>query len=676
MSKNKLSLLFERPLEPTFFPKNNGKQVIDIPSGDRPDRYKDIVVERSEFADHVPIKVIVNPDISFADGIGRNEAFSLFLKKHQDISTQLTQLFLDQPDVDTFFAVAVYCRDKVNVFLFQYSYSVAIQHRSDTKNITIPQAVELFPDQFVDPIVMSRFQAEGKLAQEDRKPVEIPRNYTANEKEKEQRLAYFREDLGVNLHHWHWHLVYPGSGPIEVVDKDRRGELFYYMHSQLLARYNLERFTSGLSRYKILNLREPLEEAYFPKIIRSSNSRAYPARAAGIVLKNVDRAETGNPVLVDELVRFSDRIHEAIDSGFYKDINGQPVKLDEETGIDILGNLMESSAISKNPKYYGSLHNLGHDLIAFSHDPDGRFLEEFGVMGDVTTAMRDPLFYRWHGYLDSLWVKYKDTLPQYPPEQLNFNGITVNSINVKLTSTEYDVNKLLTYWTKTQVDLGAGIDFSGKGSLFADFTHMDHAQFTYQINVTSSRATKGTCRIFLGPKVNQRGEEIKFKEQRRLMIEMDKFTVPLTLGVNNITRSSLQSTVTIPFERSFRNLGDTPAAGRELDEHRFCGCGFPQHMLLPRGTAKNGTDYDIFVMISNHDDDHVVAFDETKGCSDAHSFCGIRDAKYPDKRKMGYPFDRVYTADTLEEFAGKHTNMQTGQVNIEYFDIIVDKEAK
>ena len=133
-------------------------------------------------------------------------------------------------------------------------------------------------------------------------------------------MAYFREDIGVNLHHWHWHLVYPGSGPIEIVNKDRRGELFYYMHSQLLARYNIERFTSGLPRFKILNLLEPLEEAYFPKIIRSSNNRAYPPRSAGILLKDVDREETSNPVLVDDLIRYRDRIHEVIDSGFYKDV--------------------------------------------------------------------------------------------------------------------------------------------------------------------------------------------------------------------------------------------------------------------------------------------------------------------------------------------------------------------
>jgi hypothetical protein len=47
-------------------------------------------------------------------------------------------------------------------------------------------------------------------------------------------LWYFREDLGINLHHWHWHLVYPSvASDISIVRKDRRGELFYYMHQQV-----------------------------------------------------------------------------------------------------------------------------------------------------------------------------------------------------------------------------------------------------------------------------------------------------------------------------------------------------------------------------------------------------------------------------------------------------------
>lgn len=66
--------------------------------------------------------------------------------------------------------------------------------------------------------------------------IEIPVDYTASNLDIEHRLAYFREDLGINLHHWHWHLVYPTDTSQQIVQKDRRGELFYYMHQQVLAR--------------------------------------------------------------------------------------------------------------------------------------------------------------------------------------------------------------------------------------------------------------------------------------------------------------------------------------------------------------------------------------------------------------------------------------------------------
>lgn len=69
-------------------------------------------------------------------------------------------------------------------------------------------------------------------------PITIPQNYTASEVEPEQRVAYFREDIGINLHHWHWHLVYPfDARDRSIVNKDRRGELFYYMHQQIVARF-------------------------------------------------------------------------------------------------------------------------------------------------------------------------------------------------------------------------------------------------------------------------------------------------------------------------------------------------------------------------------------------------------------------------------------------------------
>lgn len=87
-------------------------------------------------------------------------------------------------------------------------------------------------------------------------------------------------------------MVYPGEGPAAIVNKDRRGELFYYMHSQIIARYNVDRFANKLSRVvDLTNLRIPLPEAYFPKMIRSSNNRAYPGRYENTLLRDMNRTE-------------------------------------------------------------------------------------------------------------------------------------------------------------------------------------------------------------------------------------------------------------------------------------------------------------------------------------------------------------------------------------------------
>lgn len=76
-------------------------------------------------------------------------------------------------------------------------------------------------------------------------------------------------------------------------------------------------------------------------------------------------------------------------------MSGNRIPLDEMNGINLLGNIMESSQLSVNRDFYGDLHNMGHVFISYSHDPDHRHLESFGVMGDSSTAMRDPVFYRY-----------------------------------------------------------------------------------------------------------------------------------------------------------------------------------------------------------------------------------------------------------------------------------------
>lgn len=56
---------------------------------------------------------------------------------------------------------------------------------------------------------------------------------TQNVTNPEERLTFFREDIGINSHHFHWHVVYPPFGDDAIGKKDRRGELFYFMHHQM-----------------------------------------------------------------------------------------------------------------------------------------------------------------------------------------------------------------------------------------------------------------------------------------------------------------------------------------------------------------------------------------------------------------------------------------------------------
>lgn len=330
--KKDLLLLFQRPREPIFSVKEDdaGQKVrIDAPPEFYTDRYKDISTEiQNRFGEDdvnrtVPISSIPLPNLDFTKPLPKKKPFNLFNATHKRIAGQLIRLLLDARDVRTLMALGTYCHDRVNPMLFQYAMSVAMQHRPDTQDVALPSIAETFPEQFVDPAVFPKAREESQFVPNTvRQSVEIPPNYTANEREEEQRLAYFREDIGINLHHWHWHLVYPGEATTEIVAKDRRGELFYYMHSQIIARYNAERFCNRLGRVRQFNnFREPIPEGYFPKLMRSTTNTGYPPRFANVTLQDVDRPDDQTIVPVQDLERWRDLIIAAIDQGFVQDVS-------------------------------------------------------------------------------------------------------------------------------------------------------------------------------------------------------------------------------------------------------------------------------------------------------------------------------------------------------------------
>lgn len=140
-------------------------------------------------------------------------------------------------------------------------------------------------------------------------------------------------------------------------------------------RYNCERLCNRLGRVKRFhNWREPIPEAYFPKLDSLVASRTWPARPAGAVLKDINRPVDQLNFDLQDLERWRDRIYEAIHTGAYINPRGERVPLTEFGGVDVLGNIMEASILSPNQNVYGDLHNLGHVAISYCHDPDHRYL--------------------------------------------------------------------------------------------------------------------------------------------------------------------------------------------------------------------------------------------------------------------------------------------------------------
>jgi hypothetical protein len=153
-----------------------------------------------------------------------------------------------------------------------------------------------------------------------------------------------------------------------------------------------------------------------------------------------------------------------------------------------------------------------------------------------------------------------------------------------------------------------------------------------------------TVRLFLAPTtvVNANAGQIddpstdEYINNRRLWIEMDKFQYDLKVDEEAVLfrqdneSSVIRRPIVDPGEVRDIDPGDDP-------NDAYCECGWPYHLLLPRGTA-SGMYFRLFAIITDGALD-VVPKPEQCG---SMSFCGVRE-EYPDKRPMGYPFDRRFS---------------------------------
>lgn len=453
----------------------------------------------------------------------------------------------------------------------------------------------------------------------------------------EVNLDWFREDPLLNEHHEHWHWVYPnrrGEGePIYKV-KERHGELFYYMHQQMLARYDVERIAVGLPKVVAIDdYNAPLGAGYDPGQLsqydfqpRATDSMMVPFR----------------DITPDVQAGFREGLVEAINARALKSSDGVAVPLEGHAGSNALGLTSETTEATAS-RAYGNHHGNGHVLI-------GDLDRAPGVILSPSTAIRDPAFWRWHRHVDDLHFRYQDELPPQPfndgpPVDLTGCAIAferdhpgVDQDGADLTqAAEAALNGASTTTLATQMRAGAYQLLTGNRYRYE---FLGHTPFFIAAGLLNHQATPKavTLRLFLIPDLlfdpNADPTTAKGRQMRRFVIELDKVRLNVQPGQQVFGRSGRQMSI-IRRPAVVDPVEVVDIDGEQLGgDARTCTCGWPYGLLLPRGTAE-GMPFTLFAIATDNDKDRVGS---QKKCG-SMSFCGVGD-EYPDARPMGYPFDR------------------------------------
>lgn len=525
----------------------------------------------------------------------------------------------------------------------------------------------------------------------------------------ENRLDFWREDPLLNDHHDHWHDVYP-FGLLR--PEARRGELFAYMHEQMIARYDAERLAVELPRVQPFDdYHAQISEGYDPGMLWTYNGVEwwpFPSRPAGVRISDQPASREGQ---IRAQETYYERLFDAAELSEFN-VNGQqkPVTADNlgdtvEPNVDSLDFHGENHP--DNFTTYGAYHGTGHVHIAsYDNQPGGLP----GPMAFTETAVRDPIFWRWHKHVDSIFRKWQERegRPSHdfsngPPVRIRNTVVdgTVSSSDIILClkdglPDEFDGEQLgsevfgysdhpgRNNWDEdfvsTTVTLPGGETVTTTDELltemrqrainFVDETggidsrpinHLSHDDFFYFIRVQnlSDQPQSVTARIYLAP-----ATEV---EDRTSWIELDKFLYQIESSEHAVIfrPAELSSVVRKPALKPDVLTADQPWPTD--GEPNWCDCGWPYTLLLPRGT-ESGMEFRLFVIFTPGDDleslgEHPEHEDHGDERCTSISYCGLQTGKYPDKREMGYPFNQPFS-DSISATVERQDNMAWRTIKI------------
>jgi Hemocyanin, copper containing domain len=141
---------------------------------------------------------------------------------------------------------------------------------------------------------------------------------------------------------------------------DRQGELFFYMHQQMLARYDTERLALDLAPVVPLReLREPIAEGYDPgPALKEFDD--FRERLPGRVLASQD---------AEQLEVWREAIHTAIRDRQFLGPAGAMAITRTNIGENVEGTVARLRPQMDRERYRG-LHNFGHNFISSRSEPN------------------------------------------------------------------------------------------------------------------------------------------------------------------------------------------------------------------------------------------------------------------------------------------------------------------
>jgi hypothetical protein len=507
----------------------------------------------------------------------------------------------------------------------------------------------------------------------------------------EAALDWYREDPFANDHHHHWHLVYPSKGtPPENRTQPRQGELFFYMHQQMLARYDTERTLAGLQpAVPFVRLDGGVASFDFP-IAEGYALQEFGPRPENTTPTNPPPDPPDAPPLLDTMSQIQAIATKAVRDGQIagRDPTGATVRVPVDENV--LGCFIEPSDLYRDGKRIrmsgAGLHGTGHNLVAFAGEDPGP--HGFGgPMYYFESAIRDPVFYRWHRNIDNPYAALQEKagpqdLGQFAADVefrkqgaqttdialvlardiagsdrpgFDFAAWGEQELGVDLDGAGPATDTLLTFFTRSTIELPDVERVPMPDEWLQGVVHLKHEEVVYFLRLQNTRQAPQdvTVRLFLAHE--------QHAEERRMWIELDKFVAALKPGPNLVARPDARSAVVKRKGLARQGVrGAAPDPAQQPGETTvWCDCGWPYTLLLPSGASTSeGTRFKLMACVTDHASDQLG---RPQTCG-SMSFCGAR-GEYPDRRTMGYPFDRPF-AGTIEDAIAGHASMAMRDVQI------------